>query len=303
MITGDAIRLTFEEVTDQARVVWSDAGEAWTKSGSRMIRDLLETGIGTLDLGVGPRQSQSRRLEFICDVSLVWSNFLIKDGLYCPIYDEDTRHAVSSLLEWPGMAHVAGVFRSRDDFVVSRTRLREANRIDGPILLASTNEPSNWGRWLMTIPYFNGRGLRPTRLRQRVSCEERTCAGRPWCGSRARRHCQHDRHLACAAPASLTWDQGAEMAQHAQLRIDAGVAVHFCDPHNLWQRGTNENTHGLLRQYFPKGTDLSLHSADDLAALAPAMNVRPRKTLGWRTPAETFDALLRSDHTGAATTG
>lgn len=91
---------------------------------------------------------------------------------------------------------------------------------------------------------------------------------------------------------SLTWDQGAEMAQHAQLRIDTGLAIYFCDPRSPWQRGSNENTHGLLRQYFPKGTDLSKHSADDLAAVATALNSRPRKALGWRTPAEALDDFL-----------
>jgi IS30 family transposase len=93
---------------------------------------------------------------------------------------------------------------------------------------------------------------------------------------------------------SLTWDQGAEMAQHSRLKIDAGIKVYFCDPRSPWQRGSNENTNGLLRQYFPKGTDLSTYDADEISAVAAALNGRPRKTLGWKTPAEALDALLAS---------
>ena len=102
---------------------------------------------------------------------------------------------------------------------------------------------------------------------------------------------------------SLTWDQGFEMSQHIAFSVATGVPVYFCDPASPWQRGSNENTNGLLRQYFPKGTDLSTHSREHLDFVAAELNGRPRKTLNWRTPAEAMHALLSEQQaTGGATT-
>jgi IS30 family transposase len=89
---------------------------------------------------------------------------------------------------------------------------------------------------------------------------------------------------------SLTWDRGKEMSAHAQFTIETGLPVYFADPRSPLQRGTNENTNGLLRQYFPKGTDLSRWSDEEIEAVAHALNTRPRKTLGWKTPADVDDA-------------
>jgi IS30 family transposase len=107
---------------------------------------------------------------------------------------------------------------------------------------------------------------------------------------------QHVGKLPAALRRSLTWDRGLEMAQHKSFTVDTEVKVYFCDPQSPWQRGSNENTNGLLRQYFPKRTDLSVHSQEELDEVALRLNQRPRKTLGFKTPADKLQASVASTH-------
>jgi IS30 family transposase len=139
------------------------------------------------------------------------------------------------------------------------------------VVVAVFTDVERWSRYVMLFPLPDGHTAEAVRLGLETTVQ------------------RLPNHLW----ASLTWDQGKEMAQHATFTVDTGVQVYFCDPKSPWQRGSNENTNGLLRQYFPKGTDMSVLTQVDLDAAAHSLNGRPRQTLEWMTPSDKLAEALQ----------
>lgn len=160
---------------------------------------------------------------------------------------------------------------------------------DRPAEIADRAVPGHWeGGGSRTIRDCDARGA-PDPLCDAPSARPQQDQSACMCGLLAKKIRTLSRHLA----RSLTWDRGKELAGHAQFSTATGVQVYFCDPSSPWQRGCNENTNGLLRQYFPRGRDLSAHTQRHLDRVAYMLNDRPRQTLGWMKPSEKLAELLR----------
>jgi IS30 family transposase len=263
-----------------------------------------------------PEQISNRlRVDFADDASMRISHEAIYQALYVQGRGALKRELVACLRTGRALrVPRARVNQRRDSFVVEEVMIsaRPAEILDRAVpghwegdLIIGLNksaigtlvERTTRFTMLLHLPRAEGYGIKP-----------RTKNGPALAGYGAEAVRDAIASTITALPAelrrSLTWDRGKEMAKHADLKIAAGLTIYFCDPQSPWQRGTNENTNGLLRQYFPKGTDLSRHRADDLAAVAATLNSRPRKTLDWRTPAEALNEYLQSSQqAGVATTG
>ena len=256
--------------------------------------------------GWSPEQIANRlQVDFPDDPSMRISHEAIYQALYIQGRGALKRELVSYLrtgraLRTPRARSQAKAWAHVSDEVMIASRPAEAadravpGHWEGDLIIGLDRsaigtlvERSSRFTMLMHLPRETGYGLTP-----------RTKNGPPLAGYGAITMANALKRTVTTLPAqlwqSLTWDRGKEESDHARFTIESGVKVFFADPHSPWQRGTNENTNGLLRQYFPKGTDLSRWNAQEIHAVALALNNRPRKTLGWKTPAEALNNYLKS---------